>query len=71
MAKKSKEVTRTKLIVFIITFFLALLVPSNAVENVSSVSVILNGDGSLEIKSGIIKPYVAYAAFKNSMNETG
>jgi len=35
------------------------------------VSVVLNSDKVLEIQKGVVKPYVAYAAFKNSMNTTG
>ena len=35
------------------------------------VSVVLNSEKALEIKKGVVKPYVAYAAFKNSMNKTG
>ena len=37
----------------------------------TSVSVVLNSKNVLEIKNGIVKPFVAYAAFKNSMNQTG
>ena len=37
----------------------------------TSVSVVLNSKNVLEVKDGVVKPFVAYAAFKNSMNKTG
>ena len=38
--------------------------------DVVSFSVVYNGK-KFEIQDGLVKPFVAYAAFNNSMNETG
>lgn len=60
------------------SFFLVVCLPAQGIREEGDddvetikVSVVLNSKNDLEIKDGIVKPFVAYAAFKNSVNQTG